>query len=291
MWHETQVSGPTFEEAQLPFVTPSATTPGKSEAAWRFFFRLVGSGSAQARAAAAFIAEHLEASTVAVIDDSSPEYGKPLADVVAEALGQYDVAVVHRASLVPGRDDYSTEVANIVNSEAEAVFFGGYSREAGLVKRQLVATGGSSIPFISGDAVFDAQYLETAGPENAESTYVTFPGVDPSSAAPEFIQAYRDEYGVQPGPFTLEAHDAARLIIEGLRWGACDRSAMRSFLASYNGEIRGRDISFDEMGNLEDPRFTVYAVADGTWTLEVQRQPASLPGPPIASTTSPERSP
>lgn len=291
LWHETEVSGPIFEQAELPFITPSATSAPQSEEAWKHFFRMVGSDIERAKAAAVFMTDHLDASTVAVLDDSSPEYGLPLADAVADALGQYGGEVVHRASVAPERDDYSAEVAEVVSSGAEAVYFGGYSREAGVIKRQLVAMGAGSIPFVGDEGVYDARYLDAAGIENAEPTYVAFRGMDPNSAAPEFTQAYRDAHGAGPGAFTLEAHDAARLVIEGLRWGACERSAMRHFLANFHGEVRGREISFDENGDIEDPRFTVYRALDDGWAVEVQNLAPAPIGAPVESRTSPQGSP
>lgn len=291
LWHETKVAGPFFEEAELPFITPSATAPPQNEEAWKFFFRMVGSERAQAHAAAVFIADHLGASAVAVIDDSSPQYGKPMADNAAQALGRYGIDVVHRASVLPGSDDYSTQVSDVLSSGAEAVFFGGYYREAGVIKRKLAAMGGGSIPFVSDDGAYASQYLDAVEPENPDPTYVIFPGLDPGTAGPEFTQAYREQHGAGPGAFSLEAYDAASLIIEGLRWGACERTAMRDFLASYDGEIRGRNISFDNGGDIEDPQFTVYRALNDGWAVEVQHLTPPPVGTSPGSTTSPKRSP
>jgi branched-chain amino acid transport system substrate-binding protein len=266
---ESQASGSIYEDAGLPFITPSATTPGLSENGWTYFFRTVGSDKDQGPVAAQFIAEDLGATKVAIMDDSS-DYGKPLADFVENTLTEeFDVEIVERQGVEAGQQDYSAAVGAVAQSGAEAIFYGGYYQEAGLIKSQLAAAGAGDVPFISDDGAFDGEYFTSAG-NAAEPSYVTYPGIDVTSADPEFVSAYQEAYDGDPGAFSVEAFQNARIIIEALKSGACDRDAIREFIASFDGEVAGKQISFGENGDIAAGPFTVYKAEGGEWVVEAE---------------------
>lgn len=264
---ESQASGEIFEDAGLPFITPSATTPGLSENGWTYFFRTVGSDKDQGPVAAQFIAENLGATKVAIIDDSS-DYGKPLADFVEQTLeSEFDAEIVERQGVEAGQQDYSAAVGAVAQSGAEAIFFGGYYAEAGLIKKQLADAGAGDVPFVSDDGAFDGAYFDTAGKETSENSYVTYPGIDVTSADPTFVEDYKAAFDSDPGAFSIESYQNARLVIEALKSGACDRDAIREFIANFNGEIAGKQISFGENGDIEAGPFTVYEAQDAEWVV------------------------
>ena len=68
---ETDVSGPTFEEAGIPFFCPSCTNPDLSSNGWTGFFRLVGTDAQQGEEAARYISEVAGFETVVVMHDNS----------------------------------------------------------------------------------------------------------------------------------------------------------------------------------------------------------------------------
>ena len=264
---ESQASGEIFEDAGLPFITPSATTPGLSENGWTYFFRTVGSDKDQGPVAAQFIAETLGATKVAIMDDSS-DYGKPLADFVQETLeSEFDVEIVERQGVEAGQQDYSAAVGAVAQSGAEAIFYGGYYQEAGLIKKQLADAGAGDIPFVSDDGAFDGAFFDTAGKETSANSYVTYPGIDVTSADPEFVEAYKSAFDTDPGAFSIESYQNARIIIEALKSGACERDAIRDFIADFDGEVAGKQISFGENGDIAAGPFTVYEAQDGEWVV------------------------
>ena len=267
---ESQASGPILDEAGLPFITPSATTPSLSEQGWTHFFRTVGSDKDQGPVAAQFIAEELGAKKVAIMDDSS-DYGKPLADFVEETLeGEFDVEIVERQGVEAGQQDYGAAVGRIAQSGAEAIFYGGYYAEAGLIKKQLADQGAGDIPFISDDGTFDNAFFDTAGKDSSENSYVTYPGIDVTSADPTFVDAYKAEFDTDPGAFSIEAFQNTNIIIEGMKAGNCDRESLTEFIRSFDGEVAGKQISFGENGDIEAGPFTVYKAEGGEWVVEAE---------------------
>jgi branched-chain amino acid transport system substrate-binding protein len=265
---ETNAAGPIFEQAGVPFVSPSATNPDLSDQGWTHFFRTVATDATQGPVVARFIADNLGATSVAVVDDSS-DYGKGLADIVEESLEENDVEIVYRSGVEAGQQDFSAVVGQIAQSGAEAVFFGGYYAEAGLIRRQLVDQGAGDIQFVSDDGTFDPEFITTAGAAAAEGSFVSFPGADPLSADPEFLEAYRSEFDADPGAFTIEAYQNTLLIIEALKEVGTDRAAIRDFIDDFSGEIFGKQIEFDDNGDIAAQAFFIYEVVDGEW---VQRE-------------------
>jgi len=271
---ETAASGPIYEDAGLPFVSPSATNPDLSEEGWTYFFRTVATDAAQGPVAATFITENLGFTQVAVIDDAS-EYGKGLADIVEESLVEQGAEIVAREGIEAGGSDFSTVVGSVVQSGAEAVFYGGYFSDAGLLRRQLFENGGEEIAFVSDDGAFDGQLVDIAGEEAAEGVYVTFPGADPLSAPEEFLTGYSEvSDGEDPGAFSIEAYQNTLLVGQAIAEAGPDREAIRDFLTEFDGEIAGKAIAF-EGNDISAQSFFIYQVEDGAF---VQKEAVEASG-------------
>lgn len=269
---ETNASGPIFQESGVPFVTPSATNPDLTQQGWDFFFRTVATDAAQGPVAARFIAEELGAENVAVLDDSS-DYGKGLADLVESSLEELGATVVERQGVEAGQQDYSAVVGQVAQSGADAVFFGGYYSEAGLIRRQLVDAGATDIVFVSDDGTFDAEFINVAGDEAAEGSYVTYPGANPSEADPAFLSEFQELAGADPGAFSIEAYQNALLITDAIATVGCDRTAIRDHIRDFSGTVFGKDISFDENGDIATQSYNVFKVTDGEWGFEAEVAP------------------
>ncbi|MBO9535014.1 MAG: branched-chain amino acid ABC transporter substrate-binding protein, partial [Solirubrobacteraceae bacterium] len=135
---ESDATGPAFSEAGLVTVSASATNPDLTKNGWKTFHRVLGNDATQAPAAAKYIKDNLKAKKVFVVDDAS-EYGKGIAEGVEKALG---------SSLVTGTDtvqakqtDFGPTVTKVKASGADALWYGGYYAEAGLLVKQLRAAG------------------------------------------------------------------------------------------------------------------------------------------------------
>ena len=270
---ETAASGPILEQGGLPFISPSATNPDLSQNGWTNFFRTVATDATQGPVAAKYIAENLGAQKVAVIDDSS-EYGKGLADIVAASLEEAGAEVVFRQGVEAGQQDYSAIVGQVAQSGADAVFYGGYFSDAGLIRKQLVDNGAGDITFVSDDGAFDGGFIEVAGAEAAEGASVTFPGADPLSAPQEFLDAYAEVCdGGTPGAFSIEAYQNTLLIGEALKAGNYTREDIRQFVDDFSGELFGKQIEFTDEGDIAAQTFFIYTVEDGAF---VQKEEVSV---------------
>lgn len=255
---ESAAAGPIFAEAGVPTVTPSATNPALSENGWDTFHRALGNDATQGPAAATYIKDTLKAKKTFVIDDAS-EYGAGLAGIVEDDLG--GSAVAGSDTIQVGDTDFSATVSKVVDSNADAVFFGGYYAEATILIGQL-RDGGFDGTFVVADGVKDPAFLDAG--DAAEGTIITCPCIpDTDPAVAEFASAYEDEFGEAAGTYAAEAYDAASIFLDGIADGAGDREAMLEFVNNYDEAGITKQLSFDETGEPSEVKVYAYKVDGG----------------------------
>ncbi|MGY1809191.1 branched-chain amino acid ABC transporter substrate-binding protein [Blastococcus sp. SYSU D00669] len=253
---ESNTAGPIFAEGGLPTITASATNPALAENGWDTFHRILGNDATQGPAAASYINDVLGSQSVFVVDDAS-EYGAGLAEIVVEDLGD---AVVGTDTIQTGQTDFSATVTAIRDSGAEAVFFGGYYAEAGLIVQQMRGAGVEAT-FVVADGVKDPGFIEAAG-DAAEGTIITCPCLPPEEQQ-DFFSAYEEAFGSAPGTYSAEAYDAANVFLAGIDDGSTDREAMLEFVNGYSGEGITKNVSFGDNGEVEEIAVWAYKVEGG----------------------------
>lgn len=253
---ESETAGPIFAEGGLPTITASATNPSLAENGWDTFQRILGNDASQGPAAASYISDVLQSEKVFVVDDASA-YGKGLADIVNEELGD---AVVGEDTIQTGQTDFSATVTAIRDSGADSVFFGGYYAEAGLLVEQMRG-GGVDATFVVADGVKDPGFIEAAG-DAAEGTIITCPCLPPEESQ-EFFNAYQEAYDAAPATYSAEAYDAANVFLEGIKDGSTDRESLLEWVNDYDGEQTTKTVKFDESGEVENISVWAYKVENG----------------------------
>lgn len=255
---ESAAAGPIFAEAGVPTVSPSATNPALSENGWDTFHRALGNDATQGPAAATYIKDTLKAKSTFVIDDAS-EYGAGLAGIVEEDLG--GSAVAGTDTIQVGDTDFAATVSKVVDSNADAVFFGGYYAEATILIGQL-RDGGFDGTFVVADGVKDPAFLDAG--EAAEGSIITCPCIpDTDPAVAEFAGAYEDEFGEAAGTYAAEAYDAASIFLDGIADGVSDREGMLEFVNGYDEAGITKQLSFDESGEPSEVKVYAYKVEGG----------------------------
>jgi branched-chain amino acid transport system substrate-binding protein len=253
---ESDTAGPIFAEGGLPTISASATNPDLSENGWDTFHRLVGNDASQGPAASAYIRDVLASEAVFVVDDASA-YGAGLAEIVVGDLGD---TVVGTDTIQTGQTDFSATITGVRDSGADAVFFGGYYAEAGLLVQQMRA-GGVDATFVVADGVKDPGFIEAAG-DAAEGTIITCPCLPPEEEQ-DFYGAFEEAFGTPPATYAAEAYDAANVFLQGILEGNTDRESMLEWVNGYEGEGITKPISFDESGEVSEISVWAYKVEGG----------------------------
>jgi branched-chain amino acid transport system substrate-binding protein len=252
---ESLATGKTLAAAGLPSISPSATNVTITQQGWTTWHRVIGNDSAQGAAAAKYLQDTAKASKVFVINDGE-DYGKGLASYVSSGLGS---KAVGEDTVQVGQTDFSATVTKVTSSGADAVFFGGYYTEAGLLAKQL-RQGGYKGLFMSGDGAEDPNFIKVAGPQAAEGAVLTAPaGPAPAS----FDAKYKAVVGSPSGLYSTQAFDATNIFLAAFKAGKSSAADVNSFIGSYTGDGVSGPIAFDDHGDIKQSVIYAYTVKNG----------------------------
>jgi branched-chain amino acid transport system substrate-binding protein len=243
---ESLATGKTFFEAGLPSISPSATNVTITHQGWTTWHRVIGNDDAQGAADAKYLTTTVGAKKVYVIDDGQ-DYSKGLAGKVKSSLGS---AAVASDQISVGQTDMSAVVTKVKASGADAVFYGGYYTEAGLLAKQL-RQGGFKGAFMSGDGAEDPNFVKVAGAQAANGALLSAP----AGPAPSGFGA--------TGLYATQAYDATNIFLAALKDGASSAEDVNKFIGSYTGDGASGPIAFDQDGDIKQSTIYVYKVANG----------------------------
>lgn len=251
----------TYNRGGIPMVSPGSTNPQLTEKGYDNVFRVCGRDDQQGRAGGAFVRDRLKLKKVAVLHDKTT-YGQGLADEFKKALGG-NIEVVYYGGIVLGDKDFKSVLTTIREKSPELIFFGGIYPEAGLLVRQAKELG-LKVPFMSGDGTIDPKFIEIAGADAADGTYLTF-SPDPANipSAGGFLKNYTKKFG-EIGPYSIYAYDAANVVLNAIREaGSTDHRAITDKLHSMEFAGAGGKINFDKKGDVVAAPYVIWITRGG----------------------------
>src|SRR3954447_22646307 len=252
---ESLATGKTFNAAGLPSISPSATNVTITQQGWTTWHRVIGNDSAQGAAVAQYLKDTANAKKVFVVADDS-DYGKGLASYVKDGLGSL---VTGTDNVATGQTDFSATVTAVKASGADAMFYGGYYPEAGLLAKQL-RQGGYTGLFMSGDGSEDPAFVAAAGAQAANGAILTAPA---GPAPADFNAKYKALIGSPAGLYSTQSFDATNIILAGLDAGNTSHADLNTFIGGYTGDGVSGPIAFDSKGDIKQSTIFAYKVAGG----------------------------
>ncbi|MCR4293992.1 MAG: branched-chain amino acid ABC transporter substrate-binding protein [Elusimicrobia bacterium] len=246
-----------YAQAPLAMITPSATatqlTSQQDGPGWggeRVVFRLPPSDDVQGEYAADYAVNRLSLKRFVLVHDRTP-YGLGLAEAFRGALERKGGKALSFEPVSRGDKDFSAAVAVVAAERPEAIFFGGLYMEAGLLLKQLRASGWRGT-FLSGDGAKNSELFATAGPA-VDGAYFSVGGV-PVEALPsasDFVERYQKQYaGAAPRTFDHYGYVAARVALEALRKaGGPDRRKVLEAVRGTSRRTMVGNIVFDSKGD------------------------------------------
>jgi branched-chain amino acid transport system substrate-binding protein len=273
---ESAVSGDTYNDSGIPFVTAEATGVALAEENWDYWYRTIGNDGAQGTLNGQFLAREVGVKRLFIANDKS-EYGQPLSETVAEVAEKEGVEIVDTQGVETGAANYNSLISAVEASGADSLFFGGYDADFANIVSQ-ADEAGLDIDMMSGDGALSSTFIENAG-DAAEGVYISAP----TDLGGDFIDKYNEEYGGEASSVPVyagEGYDMASLIGEGIRsaieGGASSPEEIREGIKEYldgltpenpfEGEVK--DIAFDpethELTSDDPPAlFYYYQVKNG----------------------------
>jgi branched-chain amino acid transport system substrate-binding protein len=269
---ESAAVGDKLDQAGIPFATQSATDDALSQNGWTHWFRALGRNSDMGPPAADYIAKVDNATSACAVSDGTP-YGLGLKDEAVKEFGSLGIDVALNEEVEPGAKDYSAIVQKIGDAGCQALFYGGYSPEAGLIRKQMTDAGLKDVLLVGGDGIKDDTYITTAG-DAGDGTISSCTCADISNstdpAAQQFIKDYNAEFGEDPQIYGAEGYDIAQLFIAAMKDGNTDRQGITDWLHNVQG-FQGltKSYTFEQDGELapEARVLFFYEVQKGAWNV------------------------
>jgi branched-chain amino acid transport system substrate-binding protein len=158
----------------------------------------------------------------------------------------------------------SAVVQKVTSSGADAIFYGGYYPEAGLLVKQLRQAGFKGL-FMSGDGSEDPAFVKAAGAAAANGAILSAPA---GPAPADFNTKYKAVNNVDAGLYSTQSYDAANIFLAALEDGASSAEDINTFIGSYSGDGVSGPIAFDDKGDIKESKIYAYFVKDGKLDVE-----------------------
>jgi branched-chain amino acid transport system substrate-binding protein len=246
----------------LAMVSPANTYPGLTEGGpgteqgepdnyyptgTRNYARVVWNDQFQG-AAGAQLAEELGLKKVFVLNDSET-YGLGIATLFSDYAEKLGIQILGNQKWDKDASSYESLASRIQASGADSVFLGGIvCNNGGKLIKDLRAGLGPDVTLVGPDGWTPiSATIEGAGAA-ANNMYITQPGIPVdqlTGAGKEFVDAFQEEYGKAPNPYTVYAAQAAVVLLDAIeRAGEFDR-------AKVSEEIFNTDISDGILGDFQ----------------------------------------
>ena len=256
-----------YAESGILQITPASTNPalteGAAEKGWNHVFRTCGRDDAQGRVAGGFLAKAYKGKKVAVLHDKST-YGKGLADETKKSMNAAGLKEAMYEAVTQGDKDFTALISKMKAANIDAIYFGGYHTEAGLLVRQ-AREQGFKAQLISGDALVTDEYWKITG-KAGEGTLMTF-APDPRKApeAKDVVAKFKAQ-GYDPEGYTLYTYAAFQVYAQAVA------KAKSTKIADVSKQIKGQTfdtvigkLTYDKKGDVSNSKYVFYVFSDGKY--------------------------
>lgn len=277
-----KISMPTLNRAGLLMLSPVNTWPGLTKpdvgdpgepGIYRptgrvTFARVAPTDDLQGPLGAEW-AKQLGARRVYVLDDMDV-YGRGIATLFAEHSREIGLTLLGHESIDAKAQEFKSLMTSIKALRPDLVYFGGTTQsKAGQIAKDMASVG-LTCKLMVPDACLEEAFIRSAGPENLnDRCYVTFGGLPPAhltGQGHEFVEKYRQRYGVMPEAYAIYGYEAGKVALAAIeRAGRKDRAAVLDAclsLRDFDGGALGT-WSFDANGDSTLRTLSGSVVSDG----------------------------
>src|SRR6201993_328205 len=249
-----------YNEAGVLQMTPASTNPALTDDAakkgWNNVFRACGRDDVQGGIAGKYLADHYKGKQVAIVHDKTA-YGKGIADETKKAMNAAGLAETMYEAITAGDKDFSALISKMKQANIDAIYFGGYQTEAGLIVRQ-ARDQGLKAQLIGADALVTEEFWKITGAAG-EGTLMTFPP-DPRNvpAAKVVVDKFMAE-GYNPEGYTLYTYAAIQAFAAAAEKAKSVKvDDLSKALKSMTADTVIGPLSWDKKGDVTDPKYVFY---------------------------------
>lgn len=191
---------PIYQRAGLTVVSSSSTNPRITKMGYSNFLRTITNDFLQGPHMAKLAIKTLNLKKIAIIYANS-DYGRGLLDATVPVIKEMGGEVVAQETFVPAVDkDFSPQLTKIKKANPEALLLLTDYTEGGLIVRQAAKAGLEKVVKIGAAAIQSEQFVELAGKEAAEGTFI-LAYWNPYSKNPmtqEYVKKFQAKYNAIP---------------------------------------------------------------------------------------------
>ena len=255
-----------YEQAGLPAITPSSTTPKLTQQGFRSIYRVIANDLQQGAAMARFATSVLKAQRIAVIDDRTA-YGQGLADAVVDSLKRLGVTPVGREFTTDKSTDFAAILTKLKATRPDAIFYGGMDAQGAPILKQMKQLG-ISAKYLGGDGACTAEMIKIAGPAMSSDVYCTQAGIamDKMPGGKEFNERFKKRFGVPVQLYAPYSYDATTALIEAMKAaGSAEPAKYLPHMQKLGFKGVTGNIAFDASGDSREGGVTLYQFNAGKW--------------------------
>ena len=196
------------------FLTPSASSTAVTEDKDNVY-QICFSDPNQGAASAQYIAEHKLGTKIAVIYNNADVYSTGIRDTFVEKGKELGLEIVSETTFTDETTDFTVQVADAQNKEAEIVFLPMYYTPASMILQTAAAKEYKPIFFgVDGmDGILSVEGFDTS---LAEGVMLLTPFVATSAdeKVVNFVTKYKAAYNEVPIQFAADAYDGIYILVE-----------------------------------------------------------------------------
>ena len=255
-----------YEQAGVPSITPSATSPKLTQQKFRTTYRVIANDMQQGAAMARFATDALKATRIAVIDDRTA-YGQGLADALVDNLKRLGVTPVGREFTSDKATDFSAILTRLKAARPDAIFYGGMDAQGAPLLRQMKQLGVGA-KFLGGDGVCTTEMIKLAGPAINADVFCTQAGIpmDRMPAGKGFNERFTKRFNVPVQLYAPYSYDAASALLEAMKLAdSADPARYLPLLQKVSFEGVTGAVAFDANGDIREGGVALYQYQAGKW--------------------------
>jgi branched-chain amino acid transport system substrate-binding protein len=237
-----------YEEAGILMISPTATNPALTEQGFAKVFRMSGRDTLQGTMAAEYLAERWRGRDIAIVHDGQA-YGKGIAEEARRRLNEHGITGVLFELIEAGQPDYSELIDKLQAEGIDALYFGGYTAEAGLIIRQ-ARSRGYDLQMIGSDALISEYFWHVAGPAAVGVRFVSMADPRANEQAAAIVERFRAD-GYEPEGITLYSYAAVEVWAQAVEKAATvEPKAVAAALRAHTFDTVLGTIGFDSKGDV-----------------------------------------
>ena len=232
----------------IVIITPSASHKDITNVG-DYIFRTTPSDGLQGEVAGKYWYQVLGYRKLAVLYAKN-DYSQGLYESMSEAFTEDGGQIVAAETFMVGDKDFKTQLTNLKNTDAEAIYIPDYTAEMAQILEQ-AAQLGIDKPFLSSDGFLSEEIYDLAGQYTDGVVYTASAKIDESDKNKVFKENYTAKWGVGPDSFASNAYDATYILASVIEKVGTNREAIKKGMKEVK-DFEGVNgiINFAENGDL-----------------------------------------